>query len=55
MNRRTVYVDTTGVSAVDFGLGEEEKKHLFETGGRPRGGFWKRLCRSELAGGIPVG
>ncbi|WP_340683733.1 patatin-like phospholipase family protein [Amycolatopsis coloradensis] len=32
VNRRTVYVDTTGVSAVDFGLGEEEKKRLFESG-----------------------
>ncbi len=31
-NRRTVYVDTTGISAVDFGLGDGEKKHLFENG-----------------------
>ncbi|WP_235096636.1 hypothetical protein [Amycolatopsis decaplanina] len=32
VNRRTVYVDTTGVSAGGFGLGEEEKKRLFESG-----------------------
>jgi len=32
VNRRTVHVDTTGISADDFGLGEEEKKRLFEGG-----------------------
>ncbi|MBB5852438.1 patatin-like phospholipase family protein [Amycolatopsis umgeniensis] len=32
VNRRTMCVDTTGVSAVDFGLGDEEKKLLFENG-----------------------
>ena len=32
VNRRTIYVDTTGVAATDFGIDEETRRRLFENG-----------------------
>ncbi|RSN31292.1 patatin [Amycolatopsis sp. WAC 04169] len=45
VNRRTVYVDTTGISAVDFGLGEEEKKRLFESGREAARRFLEKIVQ----------
>jgi NTE family protein len=39
VSRRTVYVDTGGVSAVDFGISRERRQELFERGREAAGRF----------------